>query len=254
MAVDEGNADAPNPEQYDSISREYAGLVEVDPSKKFVQYPSALRLLGDVSQKAILDVGCGNGIFARELARRGAAVTGYDISAGQIAIAQKAEQAEPLQIEYSVSNPLEFSSGRRFDEAVSVLVLLYAPDRKYLEAFFSATNRLLRGGGKFVSVTFNPRFKRFGEVLYNRRFTKTGTGKAKVEFFNQDQAADFSAEFTDFAAEDYEQAAKAGGFARSEWRNLEIEEPGLQELGQDFWKGYEEDCPYIGFVTYKSYD
>lgn len=253
MVVDKSNADVPNLEQYDSISGEYASLVEIDPSKKFVQYPSALRLLGDVSQKAILDVGCGNGIFARELARRGAAVTGYDISTGQIAIAQKAEQAEPLQIAYSVSSPLEFSTDRRFDEAVSVLVLLYAPDKKYLEAFFSATNRLLRGGGRFVSVTFNPRFKRFGEVLYNRRFTKTETGKAKVEFFNQDQAAGFSAEFTDFAAEDYEQAAKAGGFASSEWENLKIEKPGLQELGQDFWRDYEEDCPYIGFVAYKSH-
>lgn len=252
MTLDKENGNIPKQEQYDSISKEYAGLVEVDPSKKFVQYPSALRLLGDVSQKSVLDVGSGNGIFARELARKGAIVTGYDISAEQVATAQKAEQSEPLKIEYSVSSPLEFSTDKKFDKAVSVLVLLYAPDKKYLEAFFSSTNKLLKNGGEFVSVTFNPRFQRFGEILYNRRFTKTETGKIKVEFFNQNQATNFSAEFTDFTAEDYEQAAKDGGFEKSEWKNLQIEELGLQELGQDFWKGYEEDCPYIGFVVYKS--
>jgi cyclopropane fatty-acyl-phospholipid synthase-like methyltransferase len=252
MTIDKENTNVSKTEQYDSISKEYAELVEADPSKKFVQYPSALRLLGDVSQKSVLDIGSGNGIFARELARRGATVTGYDISAEQVANAQKAEQAEPLQIEYSVSNPLEFSSDKKFDKAVSVLVLLYAADKKYLEAFFSSTNRSLKDDGEFVSVIFNPRFKRFGEILYNRRFTKIENGKIKVEFFNQNQVTNFSAEFSDFTAEDYEQAAKDGGFAKSEWKNLKIEELGMQELGQDFWKDYEEDCPYIGFVVYKS--
>lgn len=43
-----------------------------------------LELVGDVSGRSLLDVGCGDGAFALELAKRGAAVTGIDSSAVMI--------------------------------------------------------------------------------------------------------------------------------------------------------------------------
>ena len=42
--------------------------------------PAQLALCGDVREMRVLDVGCGNGYFAREIAGRGARVTGIDIS------------------------------------------------------------------------------------------------------------------------------------------------------------------------------
>ena len=42
--------------------------------------PAQLALCGDVREMRVLDVGCGNGYFARELARCGARVIGIDVS------------------------------------------------------------------------------------------------------------------------------------------------------------------------------
>jgi SAM-dependent methyltransferase len=242
---------SPKREQYDTISREYADLVTADPAKRFVQYPSALRLLGDVSGKTVLDVGSGSGIFDRELSRRGAVVTGYDVSSEQVALARQAEQPETSDIRYVVSSPQEFRTEQPFDKAVSVLVLHYAPDVKYLEAFFSSTEQALRDGGTFVSILVNPEFRRFGEILYNRRFIKLGNGRMKADFFGGDGAIRFSVEFSDFSTDDYERAAADGGFARSEWIPLKVEDEGRKELGEEFWRDFEEDSPFVGFIAYK---
>src|ERR1041385_4731068 len=61
--------------------------------------PAQLALCGDVHGLRILDVGCGNGYFARALSRRGARVTGIDISPRMIEHARKQEVAEPLGID-----------------------------------------------------------------------------------------------------------------------------------------------------------
>lgn len=237
--------------QYDKIEKEYSALAEVDPSKKYVQYPSALRLLGEIENKSILDIGCGDGIFSRQLAHHGAKVAGYDISGKQISKAQEAEKAEQLDINYEVADPKTFVKDAEFDKAVSVLVLLYAKDKDDLKNFFLSAFNHLKDGSEFVSITFNPDFKRLDKTAYNRRFSKDGGGQMKVEFFNKNKEQTFSASFSDFSVQDHEDAAKEAGFKEILWEKLKIEEAGKNELGEDFWDEYEEDCPYIGLVVKK---
>lgn len=57
-------------------------------------------LLGDVRGMRILDLACGHGRITRELARRGARVTGIDISVALLGRALSAEAQEPLGIIY----------------------------------------------------------------------------------------------------------------------------------------------------------
>ncbi len=237
--------------QYDELGAEYAALAELDPSKRFVQYPEALRMLGDVKGKRILDIGCGAGTFARMLARRGAKVVGYDPAAGQIHEAQKVEDQEKLGIRYFVSDKPEISPEYKFDEAVSVLVLLYATDKDNLKDIFERTKESIAGDGSFVSITFNPNFKRLGEVAYNRRFSKTEDGRIQVDFLDDDGGIKISAKFSDFSMSDYENAARKSGFTNIEWVNLHITPEGKKIEGKDFWQGYEEDCPYIGLKVSK---
>src|SRR6266487_3324117 len=65
--------------------------------------PVALALLslsGDVAGEQILDLACGHGRITRQLAGRGASVTGIDISAALIAKAIDAERCQPGGIRY----------------------------------------------------------------------------------------------------------------------------------------------------------
>ena len=237
--------------QYDLISEDYSELANVDPSKQFVQYPEALRLLGDLEGKLVLDVGCGCGTFSRMMARRGAEVVGYDISEEQIKLAIEEENKNPLGIKYYVAKPSNMSIfyKKRFDLAVANLVLLYAKDNKELERFFSSTFKLLRDGGRFVAITFNPDYKRLGIPAHNRIFSEEN-GKMKVYFLNEKEKIRCSAHFTKFTKKDYENSAINGGFSLG-WKNLRIAQEGIKKLGVQFWKSYEKDRPYIGFVAKK---
>lgn len=237
--------------QYDNISKEYVSLIKIDPAKQFVQYPEALKLLGDVKDKKILDIGCGDGTFTQMLARRKAKVVGYDPSVKQIEQAQETENQEKLGIKYFVGDRPAMPPEYKFDEAVSVAVLLYATDTENLRDIFKYAFRVLTENGSFSSITFNPGFNRFGKIAYNRRFVKTGDGKIRVDFLDENENVKTSAIFSDFSVSDYENLARAAGFAKIEWVKLSITKEGQHIKGSDFWQGFEDDCPYIGIKVSK---
>src|SRR5258708_657293 len=57
----------------------------------------AFTQLGDVRGKSILDYGCGHGMASVVLARHGAIVTGFDLSAGYVAEAQRRAVANDVE-------------------------------------------------------------------------------------------------------------------------------------------------------------
>lgn len=67
---------------------------------------------------SILDVGCGTGRHAIELARRGYSVTGLDLSSEMLARAASAAKTAEVRVEWIHSDATTFSSPRRFDAAV----------------------------------------------------------------------------------------------------------------------------------------
>src|SRR5215468_11060340 len=64
--------------------------------------PALLDACGVVAGLDVLDVGCGQGWFKRELARRGARVVGVDWSPGLIAHARRHQAAQPLAVNYEL--------------------------------------------------------------------------------------------------------------------------------------------------------
>ncbi len=68
--------------------------------------------------KAILDIGCGTGRHAVELARRGYRVTGLDLSSGMLAEAEKAANEAGVKIDLIQSNAIRFTVTGQFDAAV----------------------------------------------------------------------------------------------------------------------------------------
>ena len=57
-------------------------------------------LVGPVDGARVLDVACGHGRVARELARRGTLVVGVDVSVAMLDHARRAEAADPLGVGY----------------------------------------------------------------------------------------------------------------------------------------------------------
>ncbi len=78
-------------------------------------------LLDELSLAAagsVLDVGCGTGRHAIELARRGYAVTGLDLSSAMLARAAAKAQAASVQVEWVRADATRFSLPNRYDAAI----------------------------------------------------------------------------------------------------------------------------------------
>ncbi len=119
--------------------------------------PAFLRLAGDLTDKAVLDAGCGEGHNTRVLARLGARVTGVDISPKMIGFARQAEDERPLGIRYEVASfsDLSLFENESFDAVVSFMALMDGPD---YEGALEEIHRVLRPGGWLVFSVTHPCF------------------------------------------------------------------------------------------------
>src|ERR1700730_4683918 len=66
--------------------------------------PAQVAMRGEGKAVESLDLGCGAGYFAREMAHRGARVVGVDISSRMIEHARDQEAMTPLGIDYRVGD------------------------------------------------------------------------------------------------------------------------------------------------------
>ena len=118
--------------------------------------PAHIAQCGDVTGLPLLDVGCGNGYFARAMASRGARVIGVDISTRMIEHARAAESRAPLGIVYlemdAASIGREFAPGT-FRMATSCLALQDMPD---VPRVLAAVRSVLQPGSRFVASIAHP--------------------------------------------------------------------------------------------------
>jgi 2-polyprenyl-3-methyl-5-hydroxy-6-metoxy-1,4-benzoquinol methylase len=142
---------------YNDIAAWYDRYLQEQPIYEEVVLPALLSLLDPVQGQAVCDLACGQGWFARELARRGAHVMGVDLAEQQIALARQYEEREPLGIVYGVDDAQVGASlaESSFDGAICILALMDIPD---IEAVFRTCRRLLKPGGWFVFAITHPCF------------------------------------------------------------------------------------------------
>jgi 2-polyprenyl-6-hydroxyphenyl methylase / 3-demethylubiquinone-9 3-methyltransferase len=100
---------------------------------------------------SVLDMGCGAGYLANELAGRGHRVTGIDLAAQALEVAAAHDATETVAYRIGDATALDFPSAS-FDAvcATDILEHVEEPARVVAEAA-----RLLRPGGKFFFHTFN---------------------------------------------------------------------------------------------------
>src|SRR5262245_6382225 len=98
----------------------------------------------------VLDVGCGGGLLAEVLARRGARVTGIDLAPAMIETARLHAAESGLVIDYRVqdANDLAALAPRSFDVVCCMEMLEHVADPA---AFLGTLGQLVRPGGALRS-------------------------------------------------------------------------------------------------------
>lgn len=106
----------------------------------------------------ILELGCGVGRWSLELARRGALVTGADLSEEMIRIAKENADKEGLSIPFVTSAvaDLKIIDEGSFDKALAVTVLQHIISKEELIESVKVVSRVLKNGGTFFLLEAAP--------------------------------------------------------------------------------------------------
>lgn len=138
---------------YDGFADSFAVHAEHSAYNAHYDRPAVLGLLGDVDGRRVLDVGCGSGLYAAELAQRGADVVGFDNSAKLVQHArQRAGSRADLRV-HDVRNPLDWLGDESVDRAIMALVLHHLEDPV---PALRELHRVLKPAGRLVVSTVHP--------------------------------------------------------------------------------------------------
>lgn len=135
-----------------------------------------LRFIGRIDGRRVLDVGTGTGRAALALARGGARVVGVDASAQMLAKAREQAARESLDVTFQEgdAHALAFED-RAFDIAVSLRVIMHAPDWR------QCIGELCRVSADLVVVDYPARVSAASLHALARRIR--GTLGARVEAY-----------------------------------------------------------------------
>jgi 2-polyprenyl-6-hydroxyphenyl methylase / 3-demethylubiquinone-9 3-methyltransferase len=115
--------------------------------------------------KKVLDVGCGGGILAEAMARRGAQVTGIDLSDKALRVAQLHLLESGLDVRYEKAMAEDYAAlhAGSFDAITCMELLEHVPAP---ESMVAACARLVRPGGRvfFSTINRNPRAYLFAVI------------------------------------------------------------------------------------------
>ena len=137
---------------YDGFAAEYNADNERNLLNAYYERPAMLDLVGDVTGRDVLDIGCGAGPLAERLTQRGARVSGFDSSARMIDIARKRlDDNVDLQVA-DLAEPLPYDDDT-FDVACASLVLHYLAD--WADSL-TEIRRVLRPGGRLIASVNHP--------------------------------------------------------------------------------------------------
>lgn len=141
-----------------------AAMAEGNSFQRLLVGPATERLLGPGAGERILDVACGNGVFARRLAALGVDVVATDFSARllELARARQTPGAAPIdyrQVDATDEARLRALGPDQFDGVVCSMALM---DMAEIAPLARALRHLLKPDGRFVFSVPHPCFNTTG--------------------------------------------------------------------------------------------
>lgn len=138
------------------LQSEFRPLHEINPLR--VDYID--RHAHGLAGKAVLDIGCGGGILAEAMARKGAQVTGIDMAEMSLQVARLHLHESGLEVDYRQSTAEAFAEANaaRFDVVTCLEMLEHVPDPA---SVITAAAALLKPEGVLFLSTINRNPKSF---------------------------------------------------------------------------------------------
>jgi len=142
------------------IESEFTPLHQINPLR--LEWINGIAPLND---RDVLDVGCGGGILADSMARKGAVVTGIDLATKSLRVAQlHALEAETPRIRYEevAVETLAERPPASFDVVTCMEMLEHVPDP---ESVVKACAELVKPGGWVFFSTLNRNVQSFAQAI-----------------------------------------------------------------------------------------
>lgn len=147
----------------EKMSEEWIRNARTNPYRMHFIMPFTFQRLGDVAGKAVLDLGCGEGGYSRELARKGAVVTGIDCAKEAIGYCTEQAKEEDLSITYHVRNSADLRdiADESFDIVLASMMLMDCED---FWGTIKEIARVLKTSGKVFASVCHPCFHTSGGI------------------------------------------------------------------------------------------
>ncbi len=136
----------------------------------------------NVAQLNVADIGCGGGILSETLAKRGATVTGIDMTDAPLKVAQLhalEQNLDKLSYEQKTAEQLAEESPGQFDVITCMEMLEHVPDPG---SVLNAIHTLLKPGGKAFVSTINRNPKAFALAIVGAEYVMNLLPKGTHEY------------------------------------------------------------------------
>lgn len=181
--------------QYEPFADAFTRHAETGAYNALYDRPTMLALLGDVAGRRVLDLGCGPGLYAEELVRRGAEVHGLDASPTLVARARARVPSARFDVA-DLEAPLGGVPEAWADVVLAALVIHHVERRA---ALLQEVRRALRPGGALVVSTTHPTWdwQHVGGGYFDRGWVEeTWQQDWRVRYWRQ-PLSDWCGELTD---------------------------------------------------------
>jgi ubiquinone/menaquinone biosynthesis C-methylase UbiE len=140
---------------YQELADHYAAGLETKPHNAYYDRPAMVAMWPELSGKRVLDAGCGPGLYAELLLKRGAQVTAIDASDRMVEIAKERLGSTVDVRLIDMSKPLNEFREQEFDFVNAPLCLDYIADWR---ALFKEFHRILKPTGSVQFSCGHPAF------------------------------------------------------------------------------------------------